>query len=74
MLKSILQEKGVSVLNSDQQKSIKGGRLSISDGVGNCVMTATNGMVVTVPGREGDAGYCDRLCDNAPGCASVEQE
>lgn len=74
MLKSILQGKGVSVLNTKQQKTIKGGRVSISDGVGNCVMTANDGTIVTVPGRENDPGYCDRLCDNAPGCASVEQD
>lgn len=63
MLNSILNLKGVTTLTRSQQQVIIGG--------GTCTLHATNGMDVIVPDREGDSGYCQRLCDNAPGCESV---
>ncbi|WP_147087296.1 hypothetical protein [Subsaximicrobium wynnwilliamsii] len=61
-----------SILNKKEFKPLTRKELQIIVGGGTCTLTATNGLKVVVPDREGDSGYCKRLCDNAPGCASVE--
>lgn len=61
-----LKNQFTKVLTRGEMKNVIGGMKEVEP---CCLITEE--MNIILPGRENDPEYCERLCDNAPGCLDL---